>query len=89
MHIYAYIYIYIYTYVLELALVAQSCQILCDPTDYTSPGSSVHGILKERILEWVAILLSRGFTQLRNQIQVTCNAGRFFTIWASRVAHIY
>ena len=36
-------------------LVAQSCPALCDPMDYISPGSSVHGILQARILEWVAI----------------------------------
>ena len=36
-------------------LVAQSCLTLCDPMDCSSPGSSVHGILQARILEWVAI----------------------------------
>ena len=41
-------------------LVAQSCSILCDPIDYSSPGFSVHGSLQARILEWVAILFSRG-----------------------------
>ena len=43
-------------------LVAQSCPTLCDPVDYTYslPGSSVHGILQARILEWVANLFSRG-----------------------------
>ena len=35
-------------------LVTQSCPILCDPRDYSLPGSSVHGILPARILEWVA-----------------------------------
>ena len=34
---------------------AKSCSILCDPVDYSLPGSSVHGILQARILEWVAI----------------------------------
>ena len=38
-------------------LVTQSCLTLCDPMDYSLPGSSVHGILWARILEWVAILL--------------------------------
>ena len=33
---------------------------LCDPMDYSPPGSSVHGTLQARILEWVAILFSRG-----------------------------
>ena len=41
-------------------LVAQSCQTLCHPMDCSLPGSSVHGILQERILEWVAISFSRG-----------------------------
>ena len=40
--------------------VAQSCPTLCDPVDCSSPGSSVHGILQARILEWVAIPSSRG-----------------------------
>ena len=40
-------------------LVAQSCPTLCDPTDYSSPGFSVHGILHARILEWVAISFSK------------------------------
>ena len=33
----------------------QSCPTLCDPMDYSPPGSSVHGILQARILEWVAV----------------------------------
>ena len=36
-------------------LVDQSCPTLCNPTNYSLPGSSVHGILQARILEWVAI----------------------------------
>ena len=40
-------------------LVAQLCLTLCDPMDYSPPGSSVHGILWTRILKWVAILISR------------------------------
>ena len=39
-------------------LVSQSCPTLFDPMDYTPPGSSVHGILQARILEWVAISFS-------------------------------
>ena len=38
----------------------QSCLTLCDPMDCSSPGSSVHGILQTRILEWVPIPSSRG-----------------------------
>ena len=51
------------------------------------PGSSVHGILQARILEWVAIFSSRGSSQPRGQIQFSCIAGRFFTMWATREAH--
>ena len=38
--------------------VAQSCPTLCDPVDCSPPGSSVHGILQARVLEWVAISFS-------------------------------
>ena len=40
--------------------VAQSCPTLCDPMDYSPPGSTVHGIFQARILEWVAIPFSKG-----------------------------
>ena len=50
------------------------------------PGSSVHGILQARILEWVAF--SRGSSQLRDWTQASCIAGRFFTVWAIREAQI-
>ena len=42
----------------ESVLVIQSCPTLCDPMDCNPPGSSVHGILQARILEWVAISFS-------------------------------
>ena len=60
--------------------VIQSCPALCDPMDYSLLGSSIHGILQTRILEWVAIPFSRGSSQPRDQTQVSCIAGRFFTI---------
>ena len=47
--------------------------------DGSLPGSSVRGILQERILEWFAISYSRGSSQPRGQTQVSCIAGRFFT----------
>ena len=43
----------------QFSSVTQSCPTLCDPVDYSWPGSSVHGILQARILEWVAISFSR------------------------------
>ena len=46
--------------VVAIALVAQSCPTLCDPTDCSPPGSSVPEILRGRTLEWVAIPFSRG-----------------------------
>ena len=42
-------------FVSERVLVAQSCLTLCDPMDYSPPGSSVHEILQARMLEWVDI----------------------------------
>ena len=44
----------------DLCLVVQSCLTLCDPTDCSLPGSSVHGILQARMLEWVAMTSFRG-----------------------------
>ena len=46
---------------------AQSCLTLCGPTDCSLPGSSVHGILQARILEWVAMPFSRGSSRSRAQ----------------------
>ena len=51
---------------------------------YNLPGSSVHGILQARIVEWVAVSFSRGSSQPRDWTQVSCIAGGFFTIWATR-----
>ena len=47
--------------------VAQLCPILCDPLDCRPPGSSVHGILQARILEWVAISVSRLIKLTKNK----------------------
>ena len=64
--------------------VTQSCPTLCDSTDNT-----VHGILQARILEWVAVPFSRGSSQPRDRMQVSCIAGKFFTSWATREAQEY
>ena len=50
-------------------LVAQSCPSLCDPMDCSPPGSSVHGILQARVLEWVAMPFSRRSSQPRDGAQ--------------------
>ena len=69
-------------------LVAQSCPTLCDPIDCSPPSSSVHGILQARILEWVAMPSSRGSSEPRDWTQVSCVAGGFFTISATREVQI-
>ena len=61
---------------------------LSDSMDCSPPGSSVHGILQARILEWVAIPFSRGSSWPRDWTWVPCIAGRFFTIWATREAYL-
>ena len=63
-------------------LVAQSSLTLCDLMDCSPPGSSVHGILQARILEWVAI----SFSGESSQPRFPALADRFFTIWANREA---
>ena len=57
--------------------------------DCSPPGSSVHGILQPRILEWVAMPFSRGSSLLRDWTWVSHIAGRFFTICAVREATIF
>ena len=53
---------------------------LCDPMDCTPPGSSVHGILQARILEWVVMPSSRGSSWRRDGTRISCIAGRFSTV---------
>ena len=63
----------------------QSCSTLCDPTDRSPPGSSVHGILQARVLEWVAILFSRGSSRPKDWSRV-CSVScvhKFFTTSAA------
>ena len=54
--------------------------------DFSPPGSSVHGILQARTLEWVTISFSKASSQPRNQSQVSHIADRLFTVWATREA---
>ena len=48
------------------------CPTLCDPVDCSPLGSSVHGIFQARILEWAAMLSSRGSSQPKDQTWVSC-----------------
>ena len=58
---------------------AQSCPMLCNPMNCSPPGSSVHGISRARIQEWVTISSSRGSFRPRNLTCVACIAEGFFT----------
>ena len=60
-------------------LVAKLCLSLCDPKDYSPLGSPLRWILQARILEWVAIPFSWVSSQPKDQIRVSCMAGRLFT----------
>ena len=69
----------------------QSYPTLCNPMNCSPPGSSVHGILQARILEWVAMPSFRGSSQRRDHTHiscvVSCIAGRFFSAEPSRKPH--
>ena len=65
-------------------LVAQSGLTACDPMDCSLPGSSVHGILQARILEWVAIPFSRVSSWPRDRTWVSCIGRRILYCWATR-----
>ena len=62
--------------------VAQSCLTLCNLMDCSLPRSSIHGIFQAKILEWVATPFSKGSSRPRDQTNVSCIAGRFFTFWS-------
>ena len=67
---------------LSLCVCSQSCLTPCDSMDCSPPGSSVHGILQARILEWVALSFSRGSSWPRDRTHVSCVswiASKFFT----------
>ena len=62
-----------------------------NPMDWSSPGSSVHGIFQARILEWVAIFFSKGSSQPRDRTHISClscTGRQFLASWATREAQI-
>ena len=69
-------------------LVAHVCLLLCNHMDCSPSGSSVHGTLQARILEWVSIPFLRGSSQLWDQSLAFHNAGKFFAIWSTRKPHL-
>ena len=78
---------YIPTNCLQCACVLTLlCPTLYNPMDCSLPGSSVHGILSARILEWGAMSSSRGSSQPRDPTQVSHITGWFSTSWATREA---
>ena len=91
--LYQSIYQYILNYIGVICdLVSKSCLTLCDPMDCSPPGSTVHEISQARILERVAISLSRRSSRPKGQIAssalqaVSYNSGGFFTDCATREA---
>ena len=63
-----------------VVLVVQSYQTLCDPMNYSPPGSSVHGISEASILEWAASSSSKGSSRPRDWTHISCIGSGFFTI---------
>ena len=68
-----------------LYLVTQLCPTLCNPIDCSPPGSSVHGILQARILEWIAMASPRGSSRPRDRTQVSHTAGGFLDSLLSKL----
>ena len=70
------------------------CQLLSrvltlfDPMNWSPPVSSIHWIFQARILEWVAMPFSKGSSRPRDQTRISRIAGRLFTIWPNREAHL-
>ena len=71
----------------SFGLIKSICfRYICDPMDCSPPGSSIHGILQARILEWLSMPSSRGSSQARDQTKVSHITYGFFTVWATREA---
>ena len=92
-----YIFIYLFIFMCVCACVL-TCMLSCSAVSdclwthglYIACQAPLSmGILRARILGWVAMPSSRGSSQLRDQNQVSCIAGKFFTVWAIREAYIY
>ena len=66
-----------------LSVCVQACLTLCDSMDWGLPGSSVQGISQARILKWVAISFSRGFSKIRDWTWVSCIGKWILYHWAS------
>ena len=67
----------------QVSEVAQLCPTLCDPMDYSLPGSSVHGIFQAIVLGWIAISFCRGSSRPWDRIQLSRIVDRCFPVWAN------
>ena len=79
-------------FVCRCCLVTKSCLTLCDPMDCSLPGSSSMEFPRQEHWEWIAISSSRGSSQPRDRIHVSCvscTGRRILYHWATREAHIY
>ena len=78
----------LYNYTRLVIWVAQSGLTLCEPMDYRPEGSSAHGIIQARILEWVTIFYSRGSSQPKDQTHISSVScfGRLLTTSTTREA---
>ena len=84
--LYTYICVCVCVCVYVCMLVSQLCLAPCDPMGCSLPGSTVHGILQARILEWVDIPFSRESSRLGDWTQISpglLHCSRFLTVWAT------
>ena len=70
---------------LVATVVSDSLRPLCDSLDYSLPGSSAHGVLQARILEWVVVSSSRGSSQLRDWTHVSWGSSYLVSTWTPSV----
>ena len=91
-----YLYLCLYSYACMPAKSLQSCPSLCDPTDCSPSGSSIHRILQARILEWVAMPSSKGSSWPRDLTSisyVSCIGRRVLyhpgATWEALYSYIY
>ena len=75
--------IFPYMFIRDCYLVTRSCPTLCDPMDYSPPGSPVHRVLQGRILEWVTISFSTGSSHTRDWT-IFCIGKQILFHWTTR-----
>ena len=71
---------------LRTCMNTQLCLTLCNLKDCRSPGSSIHGIVQARMLEWITISFSRGSSPPRDQTCVSCRDRHILYHWVTRGA---